>query len=166
MRFLLISLFSLIFLPLSANAVVQPCKNKSAKQVHTNATGTAASNSKSGPYICVHTSKYYYEDNKCSSGYKLEGTKCKKYKAKSKSCKVGQKLCSNSYCVGALKACKSSNKKGSPSSTCTGAGWREDGSQCSMTKDATDTKCPVGWFKAAFGPSSSNSKKFYCKTNR
>jgi len=145
-------------MPLAANAVIKSCKNSDAKKYVVNQSN--------GDYICVHKTKYYYKDNKCASGYQLVGTKCKKYESAVKKCKVGQKLCSNSYCVGSLKTCKTKNKKGNPSLTCTGSGWRSEGSRCAKTKEASDTKCPVGWFKTNYKPSSNISNKFYCKTNR
>ena len=160
MRLILLSLFSLFILPLAANAEIKPCKNNNAKPYQTKADGT---------YICVHKHKYYVKDNKCPSSYQLVGTKCKRYKSATKKCTTGQKVCgsgNNSYCVDALKACKSSNKKGTPSITCTGSGWRADGNRCSKSKEAKDTKCPTGFFKTNYKPSSSHPNQFYCKTNR
>lgn len=148
--------------PTTASAVVSKCKNSKARVQYTNGNATAPSNSHNN-YICVHKSKYYKKNAKCPSGYSLSGNACQKTKAAKKKCAFGQKICSNSYCVGALKACKRSNKKGTPTTTCTGSGWRASDGKCVKTTSASDQRCPVGWFKAKFGPDHSKS---YCKTNR
>ena len=153
----------LLMVPVAAQAGKSKCSNKNAMVINTNSTYTGRVGAHmQDHWICAHKTAQYGVKTNCTSGYKLESGTCKDYKAKKKSCKFGQKLCSNSYCVASLKKCKSSNKKGSPSSTCTGTGWKSSGSQCVRTKTPTDNKCPVGWFKAKFGPSSG---KLYCKTS-
>ncbi len=149
--------------PSAAHAGKSKCKNKNAKPANSNRAYDAPAKS-DDHWICVHKTKYYKKNVKCSGDYKLEGAECKKWKSAKNKCKAGQKICDNSYCVGALKKCKKSNKKGTPSTTCTGAGWRASSGKCVKTKKATDQRCPAGWFKAKFGPDHPKTSKLYCKT--
>lgn len=167
MRLLTLAFLSLILFPLTANAVAHDCTNKNAKRVFTNRTGSQAANSDSGHHICVHKTKYFIKDTKCPKGYSESGNTCKKTTEPKKKCAVGKKLCSNSYCVGALKACKTSNKSGMPNLNCS-TGYRLSGNSCIKTKNPIkdNTKCPFGWFKAKFGPDAKNKNKFYCKTTK
>jgi len=160
-RLLVITFISLFIFPLTANAVIG-CKIPN-KTIYTNAQGTASS-TKTDHKICVHPSKYFIKGTKCPTGYSMSGSICKKTTSPQKKCAFGKKLCSNSYCVGALKACKSSNKSGLPNLSCP-SGYRLSGSSCIKTTSPikNNVKCPVSYFKAKFGPS---ANKFYCKTIR
>jgi len=154
------ALAGFLFMPLAANAGKSKCSNKNAEPVYTNSSFSAPS-SKQDHWICAHKTKFYQTKKSCPKDYSLSGTTCKQTKSATKKCPTGQKVCSSSYCVASLKKCKTSNKKGNASNTCTGSGWKTNGSKCEKTKSATDIKCPAGFFKAKFGPSSG---KFYCKT--